>query len=308
MSKRRAFYHEDHERAFGAGRERIMRGGPDAPICGAQTRQGGVCLAVPIREGKGRCLRHAGPHAARAHRERQLEGLRTGRVSPEVWNRAEARRAANKLSRAWRKDPWTPGATIDLRAHEDALRADLSARGVPHDLRNLPPAVADWLRWQFRRYQIDRRDVRRWEGVLRDDLPRRVRDAGPPPAGCERGAQGDQAATPAGGAVWTPEDSAADLRSKRQRADVRRVPPKVRGKGYGRPGRPRKQPAGEDEMTELMAVYRSCAETAAPMLARCRDAGEEVAFLRSLRDFLCDPNDPAARERWMEAVQRLRPT
>lgn len=74
------------------------------------------------------------------------------------------------------------GTTIDLGAHEDALRAALAARGVPYDMRTLAPAVADWLRWKFRRYQIDRTDAARWERVLAGDLPRRVKDAGPPPA------------------------------------------------------------------------------------------------------------------------------
>jgi hypothetical protein len=307
MSAQRPFYSAAHEHAFRAGSDRVQRGGPDAPVCGARTRQGRPCQNTPIREGKGRCLRHAGPHAARAHRERQLQGLRTGRVSPEEWNRAEARRAANKLSRAWRKDPWVSGTTIDLGPHEDALRADLAARGVGHDMRTLAPAVADWLRWKFRRYQIDRTDAARWEGLLRDDLPRRVKEAGPPPAGCQADALGACEA-PAGGAVWTPDDNAGDARSKRQRPDLHKVEPKVRGKGYGRPGRPRTQPADPDEMEGLMKVYRQALDTVAPMIALCRTSGDQLALLRALRDFVQNPNDPGARDRWIEAAGRLRPT
>lgn len=293
-----------NQSGFLEGAQRTKRGGPDAPICGARTRQGGTCQNTPIREGKGRCLRHAGPHAARAHRERQFRGLSTGRVSPAEWNRAEARRAANKLSRDWRKDPWVPGTTIDLGAHEDALRAALTARGVPCDMRTLAPAVADWLRWKFRRYQIDRTDVARWERVLSCDLPRRIKDAGSPPAGYQADALG--ARKPAArGAVWTPGDSAGDARSKRHRPDPQKVEPKVRGKGYGRPGRPRTQAADADEMDGLMEVYRACRGTVAPMLDRCHTSGDQLAVLRALRDFARNPSDPAARDRWMGVVRRL---
>lgn len=114
------------------------------------------------------------------------------------------------------------GTTIDLGAHEDALRAALAARGVPYDMRTLAPAVADWLRWKFRRYQIDRTDAARWERVLAGDLPRRVKDAGPPPAGYQADAL-CACEAPAGGAVWTPDNRDGDAHSKRQRPDLHKV-------------------------------------------------------------------------------------
>lgn len=306
MSERYSFFDDEHERAFEIGRARVKRGAPAAPICGARTRQGGLCKNIPIREGKGRCLRHAGPHAARAHRERQLKGLETGRVSPEEWCRSEARRAANRLSRAWRKNPWLPGTTIDLQEHEDRLQADLIARGVPYDLRSLAPAVADWLRWRFRRFQIDRTDVARWERVLSHDLPLRVRSAGAPPDSHQVETQ-DPVVAPAKGYLWTPGDNAATASSKRQQPDRAKAPLKTRGKGYRRPGRPRTQTADVDEMADLMAVYRDCRETVAPMLERCRTSGDQVALLRALRDVVRHPADCAAQNRWVETVGRFSP-
>ncbi len=98
-------------------------------------------------------------------------------MSAEEWNRAEARRAANRLGDQWKKKPWLPGSTIDLGAHESAFRDALGAVGVD----TLPPAVADWLRWCYRRMQIDRQNEEAWHKALTQDLPRRVADAGPRP-------------------------------------------------------------------------------------------------------------------------------
>lgn len=116
-----------------------------------------------------RCLRHAGPKAAAEHRDAQKRAFETGRISAEVWNRAEARRSANRLSRRWKKDQWVSGSTIDLGAHEGPLQEALG--GV--DSAGLPPAVLDWLRWRYRRTQIDRQDDTGWHRALRHQ-PRRL--------------------------------------------------------------------------------------------------------------------------------------
>ncbi|PWG17949.1 hypothetical protein DFK10_04380 [Salibaculum griseiflavum] len=199
-----------------------------------------------------------------------------------------------------------PGTTIDLQEHEESLRADLIARGVPDDLRGLAPAIADWLRWRFRRLQVDRTDVARWERVLSHDLPLRVKNAGPPPAShkLEMEVPGGG---PAGGCLWTPGDHAGTAFSKRQQPDRPKAPPKARGKGYLRPGRPRTRTADVDEMADLMAVYRSCRETVAPMMERCRTSGDQVALLRALRDVVRQPADRAAQGRWLEVVGRFSP-
>lgn len=123
------FWNDDHSAAFAAGRARTSRGRPDAAICGARTRGGTICQSLPIREGKGRCLKHAGPHAARLFRYRQRQNFLAGHVSAEDWQRAEARRAANRLGRDWKRNPWAQGQTIDLGHAEAALRRDVTESG-----------------------------------------------------------------------------------------------------------------------------------------------------------------------------------
>ena len=83
-----------HAERFFEAATLYRRGSPQAPVCGARLRSGAACQNPPIREGKGRCLSHAGPHAARAFRERQKRRFEAGSISAAEWNRAEARRAA----------------------------------------------------------------------------------------------------------------------------------------------------------------------------------------------------------------------
>lgn len=146
-----------------------VRGGPLARTCGARLRTGGSCSQLALA-GEARCLRHGGPDAARRFRERQKAGLENGSVSPEEWARAEARRARNALIWAWRKDPRLPGRTIDLGPDEASFVTSAADMGV--DLDNLYPAVADWLRWRWRRHRKDRPDAARWVRVVREELPR----------------------------------------------------------------------------------------------------------------------------------------
>lgn len=317
------FWHEEHEAALGAARVRVQRGGPDAVVCGARNRTGAACLNLPIREGKGRCMNHAGPHAARLHRERQRQAFLSGKISHTEWSKAEARRAANRLGWAWKKNPWVPGTTIDLGPAEHDLRADLLRRGL--DVATLAPAVADWLRWRYRRTQIDRQDERGWLRTLVEVLPGRITKAGPRPdampadvgADVVAGAEVAYTAEPSNAAqprtrapvkvrTWTPDGESSARTSKRLRDDTPRAPKVIRGKGYGRRGRPRTQPPKEEEMDDLMAAYRAHRVTVAPMLERCRSEGEQLAVLRALRDFMADPSDAGARDRWCTYVRTLR--
>ena len=146
-----------------------VRGGPLARTCGAKLRTGGVCTQLALA-GEVRCLRHGGPDAARRFRARQRAGLEHGSVSPDEWARAEAKRARNALQWAWRKDPRVPGRTIALGPDEAAVVADAAALGV--DVGALYPAVADWLRWRWRRHQKDRPNAAAWLRVVGDELPR----------------------------------------------------------------------------------------------------------------------------------------
>lgn len=156
-----------HSERFHAAAKLVRRGGPLAAVCGARTRSGSACTQEPLAGGV-RCLRHGGPKAAAAHRERQLAGLRTGRVTPELFARAEARRARNRLLDLWKRNPSVPGITIDLGADEGRFQDALDAYGVRSgtDL----PAVMDWLRWRFRRCMIDRADAAAWTRAVRDGL------------------------------------------------------------------------------------------------------------------------------------------
>lgn len=164
-------------------------GSPAMPVCGARTRTGGACQRVPLKGGNGRCTRHGGPAQARLYRERQIADVKAGRMSLADWERAEARRAANRLQYVWKRNPWAPGSTIALAAQdEDALRADVWAcragpagAGLP-PIDAMPPAVADWLRWRWRRFRVDQDRPDRWREVLAGAaLRERLAKAGPPP-------------------------------------------------------------------------------------------------------------------------------
>lgn len=151
-----------------------QRGGPLARNCGVILRDGTPCRRLPPKS-EARCRVHGGPHAARRFRTRQIEGLRTGRVSPEEFARAEARRARNALLDRWKVDPTQAGATIDFGANEWRFVEAAQRRDV--DVLTLLPAIADWLRWRWQRLQIDRQDDRAWMRTCREDLPRRASKA-----------------------------------------------------------------------------------------------------------------------------------
>jgi len=301
MTEKHQGFGDVHNPAFVAARALWRRGGALAPVCGARTRRGAVChQQVPIRESaQGRCLWHAGPHAARAHRERQRQAFLSGRISADEWRRAEARRAANRLHDLWKKDPWAPGRTIDLEAREADVRGDLEAEGV--DVDALAPAVADWLRWRYRRTRIDRAGGGAWRRAVREALPGRVRAAGPRPPVAE--GTGDEP----GALVWKP-DEAGSASAKRRAPDRPRAPRRVRGKGYGRRGRPRTRRASEDEMAALLDVARQNRQTVGPMLDNCESDEKRWAVLRALRDFQANPNAPGPRDQWLAFVRLLRPT
>ncbi len=163
------FKSETQRERFFEGASLYVRGGPLARTCGARLRPEGTCTQLALA-GEARCLRHGGPDAARRFRARQKAGLENGSVSADEWARAEAKRARNALTWAWRKDPRLPGRTIDLGPDEGAFAASAADMGV--DVDGLYPAVADWLRWRWRRHQKDRPDAARWTKAIREELPR----------------------------------------------------------------------------------------------------------------------------------------
>lgn len=293
------FTSPEHEHLFHERGASYRLGGPNVRVCGARLKTGASCPNPAIKESKqGRCLSHCGPHAARAYRERQKRRFEAGSVSAEEWNQAEARRAANRLGDQWKKNPWLPGSTIDLGEHEYAFRGTLGE----FDVEALPPAVADWLRWRYRRTQIDRQNGSAWHKALTQDLPRRVAEVGPRPvSSCGRGPT--SMATPRTWKVESVEQRGCSKRTLPDKPRATRFKPIT---GCGRRGRPRTQPANEDELTVLARVYRENAEVLEPIMAGLSGDAKQLAALRTLHDYLARPDDAEACKRWLALVAAAR--
>ena len=289
-----------------------------------------------MKEGKGRCLRHCGPDAARAHRETQLRQMKTGKTSPEAFARAEARRARNKLINAWKKNPSLPGTTIDLGPHEGTFRDAVAALGM--DVDALYPAQADWLRWRFQRTQVDRKADAAWLRAFRVDLPKQIRGADVAMVWVRLGGvdkrtkegRALKAALRAGGeaaavalglspaqrtqdgpervvqgrvGVWaSPPSSGPSKRTlpdRIKRADpAQRSIPKI-------PGRGARHADDLGELASLMQVYRSAAPAVQRMFAALSCEDERRGFLMSLKAVTEAPQDPVAQRRWLGFVWAL---
>jgi hypothetical protein len=342
MTQTRGFRSQDQADNFAAAAVLHRRGGPLAPRCGAKTRSGGGCAQLPIKDGKGRCLKHAGPDAARAFRARQLRELLTGKLTPQEFAKAEARRARNHLSDAWKKNPSLPGASIDLGADEGRFLGALRALGVNPDADPgtgaCLPAVMDWLRWRFRRTQIDTCNGGAWIKAVRQGLPRRV-------AVAERAmlwvrAGGGDKRTKAGRALKATlaaarSESQSGIASfahmdlpkaadgltgasvslwrgregqrvgKRALHDKPRAAPPPDRLAGGLPkrlGRPPKIEPDVDEVADLGALYRAGSAVLEPMMARCTDEVERLRVLQAFRAVLADPSNPAGQDRWRSMV------
>ena len=313
-----------------------QRGGPLSPMCVVRTRTGRACTQVPIKEGKGRCLRHCGPHAARAHRETQLRQMATGKTSPEAFARAEARRARNKLINGWKKNPSLPGKTIDLGQHEVTFLDTVAALSV--DVDALYPAQADWLRWRFQRTQVDRTADAAWLRAVRVDLPKQIRmanaamiwvrlgnldkrtkkgralkaalRAGSEAAAvalgfghAERAQDGLERAVQARVRIWAaPTDDGPSKRTlpdriKQADSDQRPI--------LKLPGRQVQNADDQNETSSLMQVYRSADAAVQQMFHALSGAEERRGFLLALRAVTKAPQDLIAQRRWMSIVRVL---
>ena len=176
---------EKHRRAFLEGAVRTRFGAVGAPVCGAKTRDGGTCKKRPLA-GERRCLRHAGPAAAKRYHRRLFEAFGRGEIGFEEWQDRMQRRLVNRLPRLWKKNPWAPGATIDLGDFEERFRADLALGDI--NAGRLSPATLDRARWRWRRLCHDRKRPVDWATFLRDDLPKRIDRDGPRPPDTDAGA------------------------------------------------------------------------------------------------------------------------
>lgn len=260
-----------------------------APSCGARTRNGGNCRHAPLA-GHNRCIRHAGPKAARAFRQRQFNDMQAGRISYAEFARNEAKRAANRLRDQWKKDPWVHGRTIDLGEHEMAFQGELFHW---NGSRRLAPAILDFLRWKFRRLQIDRSQNEAWALLLRDELPRRVREAGDPPAGWTEQSEGPAPAP------W--RAAGAPVFGKRGRRDMARAK---------REAEPNVLPAPSNlaafDANVVANIVRDCRDVLTPLLALCATDDERSGLVAALVQYTRAPALRGAREAWLKAVATLR--
>lgn len=298
MPRGGGFYSSEQANHFRASNARVRIGGVDAAKCGARTRSGGACQLLPVK-GSCRCLRHCGPKAAREFRERQKRDYALGRISHEAWERSEARRAANRLRDKWKKDPWAPGATISLGEHETTFLHD-SGVGERAAYAPLAPAVLDWLRWRYRRLQIDRKRDDQWMRVLREELPARIEGAGSPTASdnidlgqCVTGA------VPWRGDALTPSPKRQLL--DRPKAPARRADRSLRARG-------RCVPKPTANLQDLGAVYYRHREALAPLMAKCRDEQEQFELIRTLHDMDAAADTATAsgvHTRWTGMVTEL---
>jgi len=282
------FRDEQHEGRFAEGRANFRRGGAFAPLCGARTRNSGTCRQAPLA-GHSRCLRHAGPKAARAYRQRQLDDMQAGTISYEDFSRSEAKRAANRLRDQWKKDPWVLGRTIDLGEYEMAFQGELLHW---NGSRRLAPAILDWLRWKFRRLQIDRAQNEAWALLLRDELPRLVRVAGEPPAGWS-----EQPLS--GPAAW--EVGQAPVSGKRVRRD--RLRPKLEADRSALPALSKSESV---DPLEVARIVSSAMDVLRPNLALCRTDDERDGLVAALVNYSREPQSTSRREEWTKLLRALR--
>lgn len=285
MPRGGGFYSEEQRENFLATAQARRQGGPAAATCGARTRSGLPCRKIPVSGGR-RCLQHGGPAHARAYHRSRMDAFFAGRITVDEFRRSEARRAANKLLYRWKRDPWLRGSTIDLGANEDRFQIETG-------YRQFAPAVVDWLRWKFRRLQVDRVRDRDWQDVIRIELPRRVRDAGPEPALRVGGEAADQIR------VWR-----ADARqgfSKRNQADKARA-----GRKPAKELTLRARALSAQDRAALPMLAFEHRQTLNPLLDLCLTEDEKLAIIIALRDFFTDPNLAGPRDRWMAVLELLR--
>ena len=277
---------EEHRRAFLEAAARTRFGAVGAPVCGAKTRDGGTCKKRPL-SGERRCLRHAGPAAAKRYYARLFEAFGRGEISFDEWQGREHRRLVNRLPRVWAKNPWAPGATVDLGGLEEKFRGDLALGGINADA--LSPATLDRARWRWRRLCHDRRRPAEWAAFLRDELPKRIRRDGPRPPSTDAGAAIE--------ALFR-VDAAPSPVSKRRRLDLPRPPV-----GAPKPTKPRgRRVAPAIDEARLAALWP---EHGAILLRLTGPDGDEktLRWLAGLLARVLDtPEDADVAEAWRAAV------
>lgn len=281
------FIDDNHRASFLHSGRTTRFGSPGKSACGARTRKGERCQAAPLT-GHNRCLKHAGPKAAKAHREAQLRDLAAGRLDPAVFARAEEKRARNRLHDLWKKHgPWFPGSTIDLGPHEAQFATALDIAGWC--VSRLPPGIADRLRWKFRRTVLDRSRPAIWAEVVHE-LPSLIAAAGDAP---------DEYIGPSmpGPAAVAPDR--LPLHSRRRRADDAMISGKTRTARQRSPPLPHLSPEDAAEM-----LFRNRADLA-PVLSCCENEDQRSAVAAAYKLMLDRPDELKSRRTWSEIVQKI---
>lgn len=286
------FHSDEHRQHFLEIAKRTRFGAAEAQTCGAKARNGGICRDRPL-SGQRRCLKHAGPAGAKRHYEAMFEVFARGEIGLDEWQRRQHRRALNRLPRLWAKDPWTPGATIDLGEREPAFRVDLARAGI--DVDALSPATVDRARWRWRRLRLDRNRPDEWVAFLTSDLPARVSHDGSRPV-----------ETPAGAAIEAlfMVDAAPAPTSKRRRLDRPRPPARAK---------PRAKPlaaCGADVGLDDVALAALLLEHGAMLRRIAGPWAEHAATIRRLAGLLhrvlVAPEDTEAGHAWRGAVAEMK--
>ncbi len=240
---------------------------------------------VPLTD-HSRCLKHAGPAAARRYREQQIRELAAGRLEPAVFAEAERRRAVNRLRWTWKKDPWFPGVTLDLGVHEDAFQQALAAFGWHLD--GMPPAVVDWARWRFRRLMVDRQRPGEW-AELASELRTRIEAAGDAP---------DEPRNVAG---ITPAFSTPDrmpVYSRRRSLDLQQQS----GCIVQTPRGPVLASSDVGDISPILVQYH---RELAPILARCEADKDRARVVAAFRQLIAEPDNPAAYLGWIATLRMV---
>ncbi|MBM1174368.1 hypothetical protein ACFSM9_09795 [Microvirga arabica] len=280
---------EEHQAAFEAARADHRRGGSLANNCGAKTRGGAACKLPPLK-GHSRCLRHAGPKAARQHREYQLKQVALGRLELAIFEAAEQRRAANRQRWLWKKlGPWESGSTISLGVHEDGFTEALRAMGYRAD--SLPPGIADAFRWKYRRFMVDRSQPAEWRKVV-EGLDDHIRAAGESPENFI----GEGHCTPS---FRTPHGLSPFSRRRILNPRRSEFAPLPKAGHVNHEALPMEDPY---DLNSILIRHRA---ELTPVLSRCETAEDRLRVAASYKRILAEPADLQARRDWMALLQEL---
>ncbi len=130
------------------------------------------CSRITIIEtGHQRCLKHAGPTAARAYRENCRKLFESGRLPAAKWFKDEERRMRTRIRDRQRRkrDGWLlPGLTLRFPSGIEArFRGDAALVLGGQSWDQVPDYHRDQLRWAWRKFALDRQKPTAWDAKSR---------------------------------------------------------------------------------------------------------------------------------------------